>query len=76
MLPSINIQTTCHDTSSLEFNKFDPCMHTRSCGSWDAALLEYVQVTAARIITGIRINSSRTILYNELGWDALSVRKK
>ena len=47
-----------------------------NCSERDAALLEDVQVTAARIITGIRINSSRTILYNELGWDALSVRRK
>ena len=47
-----------------------------NCSERDAALLEDVQVTAARIITGIRINSSRTILYNELGWDALSARRK
>ena len=47
-----------------------------NCSERDAALLEDVEVTAARIITGIIINSSRTILYNEIGWDALSVRRK
>ena len=47
-----------------------------NCSERVAALLEDVQVTAARIITGIRISSSRTILYNELGWDALSARRK
>ena len=47
-----------------------------NCSERDTALLEDVQVTAARIIAGIRINSSRTILFTELGWDALSVRRK
>lgn len=41
-----------------------------------ADLLEDVQITAARIITGLRINSSRTKLYYELGWDMLSERRK
>ena len=46
------------------------------CSERDVALLEDVQITVARIITGISVNFSRTVLYNELGWDALSVRKK
>ena len=46
-----------------------------NCSERDAALLEDVQITAARINTGIRVNS-RTILYNELGWNTLCVRRK
>lgn len=38
-----------------------------NCSEKDAALLEDVQITAARIITGIRVHSSRTILFNKLG---------
>ena len=34
------------------------------------------QITSARINKGIIINSPRTILYDELGWDTLSVRRK
>ena len=34
------------------------------------------QITSARINKGIRINSPRTILYDELEWDVLSVRRK
>lgn len=33
------------------------------------------QITSARINKGIRINSPRTILYDELEWDVLSVRR-
>ena len=69
MLPSINTQTTCHDTSSLEFNKFDPCMHTRSWGSWDAALLEYVQVTAARLITELKLTFQE--LFCTMNWGGM-----
>jgi hypothetical protein len=29
----------------------------------------------ARIITGLRINSSRTNLYSELGWEPLEARR-
>ena len=46
------------------------------CSERDVALLEDVQTTVARIITEISVNSSRPILYNELGWDALSLRGK
>lgn len=47
-----------------------------NCTEREANLLENVQVTAARIITGMRINSSRSALYNELGWDTLATRRK
>lgn len=47
-----------------------------SCNDRESTLLEYVQITAARILTGLRINSSRSNLYYELGWDKLSERRK
>jgi hypothetical protein len=40
----------------------------------EANLLENVQVEAGRIITGLRVNSSRSKLYNELGWEPLTYR--
>lgn len=39
-------------------------------------LLESVQVEAARIITGLRRNSSRSCLYSELGLEPLYVRRE
>jgi hypothetical protein len=33
--------------------------------------LESVQVEAGRIITGLRVNSSRSTLYSELDWEPL-----
>ena len=42
----------------------------------DSKILEDLQVEAARIITGLRHNSSRSKLYDELGWDLLSTRRK
>ncbi len=47
-----------------------------NCTLYDANLLESVQVEAARIITGLRINSSKTKLYKELGWEALFKRRE
>jgi hypothetical protein len=49
-----------------------------NCTGREANLLENVQVSAARItcITGMRINSSRSAPYEELGWDTLSTRRK
>ena len=41
----------------------------------DSKNLEDLQVEAARIITGLRHNSSRSKLYDELGWDLLSTRR-
>ena len=46
------------------------------CNERESILLEDIQITAARIITGLRINSSRSNLYQELGWDMLCVRRK
>jgi hypothetical protein len=39
-----------------------------NCTLRESNLLKDVQVSAARIITSLRINSSRTALYHELGW--------
>ena len=39
-------------------------------------MLEDVQVEAGRIITRLRCNSSRTKLYDELGWNLLQTRRK
>ena len=36
--------------------------------------MEDLQVEAARIITGPRHHSSRSKLYDELGWDILGIR--
>jgi hypothetical protein len=38
--------------------------------------LESVQVEAGRIITGLRVNSSRSKLYSELGWEPLYKRRE
>ena len=40
-----------------------------NCTQNEANLLESVQVEAGRIITGLRVNSSRSKLYSELGWN-------
>jgi hypothetical protein len=42
----------------------------------ESNLLESVQVEAGRIITGLRINSSKTKLYEELGWELLYKRRE
>ena len=47
-----------------------------NCSQHEADLLENVQVEAARIITGLRRNSSRQKLYKELGWDTLEIRRR
>ena len=46
------------------------------CIEKDYKMLEDVQVEAGGIITGLRCNSSRTKLYDELGWDPLQTRRK
>ena len=46
-----------------------------NCSIKDSKILEDLQVEAARIITGLRHNSSRSKLYDELGWDVLSTRR-
>ena len=47
-----------------------------NCTLENSKLLEDVQVEAARIITGLRRNSSRSNLYIELGWETLSERRQ
>ena len=40
-----------------------------NCSIKDSKIMENLQVKAARIITGLRHNSSRYRLYDELEWD-------
>lgn len=47
-----------------------------NCTQEQSNLLESVQIEAGRIITGLRRTSSRQNLYNELGWETLSDRRK
>ncbi|XP_062581833.1 uncharacterized protein LOC134243596, partial [Saccostrea cucullata] len=47
-----------------------------NCTQSSSELLEKVQIEAARIITGLRVNSSRTCLYGELGWEPLYLRRE
>ena len=47
-----------------------------NCSQENSFLLENVQVAAGRIITGLRKNSSRNVLYSELGWGPLSIRRE
>ena len=47
-----------------------------NCAQNEANLLEIVQVEAGRIITGLRLNSSRSKLYSELGWEPLYKRRE
>ena len=47
-----------------------------NCTQNEANLLESVQVEAGRIITGLRVNSSRSKLYSELGWEPLYKRRE
>ena len=42
-----------------------------NCTEEQSKLLESVQIEAARIITGLRRNSSVNHLYKELGWETL-----
>ena len=46
-----------------------------NCSIKDSKILEDLQVEAARIITGLGHNSSRSKLYDELGWDLLSTMR-
>ena len=46
-----------------------------NCILHESNLLESVQVEAGRIITGLRINSSKAKLYEELGWEPLYKRR-
>ena len=46
-----------------------------NCSIKDSKILEDLQVEAARIIIGLRHNTSRSKLYDELGWDLFSTRR-
>ena len=46
------------------------------CSEQDSKSLEDIQIEAARIITGMRYNSSRSKLYDELGWEPLEIRRR
>lgn len=45
------------------------------CSKYDAEKLEKVQLTAARIVTGLPIFVSRDALYSETGWETLKHRR-
>ena len=47
-----------------------------NCTLHEANLLESVQVEAGRIITGLRVNSSKSKMYAELGWEPLHKRRE
>jgi hypothetical protein len=47
-----------------------------NCTQNEANLLESLQVEAGRIIAGLRVNSSRSKLYSELGWESLYERRE
>jgi hypothetical protein len=47
-----------------------------NCTQNEANLLESVRVEAGRIITGLRVNSSRSKLYSELDWEPLYKRRE
>ena len=42
-----------------------------NCSIYESNLLESVQIEAGRIITGMRVNSSKSKIYEELGWEPL-----
>lgn len=46
-----------------------------NCTDEQSNLLESIQIEAARIITGLRRNSSKQYLYQELGWETLKKRR-
>lgn len=46
------------------------------CSLADTDTLEQIQLTAARIVTGLSIFASRDSLYLETGWNSLSTRRK
>ena len=50
-------------------------LNMENCLIKDSKILEDLQVEATRIITGIRHNSSRSKLYDELVCDLLSTRR-
>ena len=47
-----------------------------NCNERKSTILEDIQITAARIITGLRINSSRSNVYQKFGWYMLCVKER
>ena len=45
------------------------------CTKDNSELLEKIQIEAARIITGLSVNSSISNLYSELAWEPLQARR-
>ena len=45
-----------------------------NCTKDNSDLLEKIQIEATRIITRLRVNSSKSHLYSELGWEPLQAR--
>ena len=70
-----------HQVSRIYFSFIRPVLEYADI-VWDNGTLhesnlsESIQVEAGRIITGLRINSSKTILYEELGWEPLCKRRE
>ena len=46
-----------------------------NCTKDNSELLKKIQIDAARIITGLRVNSSKSNLYSELGLEPLQARR-
>ena len=46
------------------------------CNQTDAESIEKVQLSAARIVTGLTLLASRESLYFETGWEPLHIRRK
>ena len=47
-----------------------------NCGSVLAEKIESVQKRAARIVSGALIRTPTVLMYDELGWESLSIRRK
>lgn len=83
-LPSfLNYIAFTHFTFNLAFILIRPVLENGdivcdNCSDQSCKLLEdvHVQIEAGRNITGIRCNSSRSRLFEELGWEPLSERRK
>ena len=46
-----------------------------NCGNQNAEKLEKLQLSAARVITGLPIYTKKDFIYTELGWEMLSTRR-
>lgn len=47
-----------------------------NCGEVNSYKLEHLQLEAARIVTGLPIFTSTSLIYKELGWEPLADRRK